>query len=77
VGEEELAGAAVVAIDRLDLDQPLDVIERLVDLVVHAASQGTVRAPQRRGSGLQLGNDHATVAAAGTPPRWMGVEHDD
>jgi hypothetical protein len=77
VGQVQLARAAVVAVDALGGDQALDVVEGLVDVVVHASAHRPVHPLQGGRPRLELGDHHAAVAAARTPPHRVGVEHDD
>ncbi len=74
VGEVELAGAGVVAVDVLALDQRLDLVERLVDLRVEHPTERPVLALECRGAGFELGDDHAPVARRRATSEWVLLE---
>ena len=77
VRQVQLAGARVVARDRLVGDQRLDPVEGLVHLVVQPGSERAELAGQRGRAALQLGDDHAAVAGVRPPPEALLLEHDD
>ncbi len=77
VGQVQLAGARVVAVDLLFGDERLDVVERVVDLVVEATAGRPVLLLQRARSGLELGDDHAAVPGAGPDADRIAIDHDD
>ena len=55
VGEVELTGALVRAIDSVVADQRFDLIEGLVDLGIHPAAHRSVLALEAHGARLELG----------------------
>ena len=76
VGQVELAGALVRAVDGAVGDHLLDVVEGVLDLAVQAQPQLAVGALERPRPRLQLGEHHPAVAGGRAPTEVVGVEHD-
>jgi hypothetical protein len=74
MGEIELAGAGVVAVDAAISDQRFDVIEGLIHLEMESSTEITVGLLQLLGARLQLRDHHSPIAGAGADTDRVGLE---